>query len=373
MHALDTKAFDPALNWARAHERHFSALFMAGGFAFDSWAFGRIDHPATQAVFIVYLLVAGIAIALQHGLESRPEELRPSARVRAAVMFATQFALGALLSGFCVFYIRSASLAASWPFLLFMAAIFIGNEYFRHYHSRLVFVALLLFFSLYSYAIMLVPMVIGRIGRIPFLISGGVAVLVFFFYMRAIARLGHDRYRGARMQIRLGTGVIFGFINLFYFLKVFPPLPLVLTDAGVYHAVQRDRQTGQVTVATEDEPPRWQALFGTNPVLHIQPRDRLYLYSAVFAPRGLRTPIVHAWQWQDPQGNWITQQQVRIAIAGGRDDGYRFSTYKSAPKPGQWRVNILSDDGRAIGRVRFAVETQAVPPALQYRVLKSGG
>ena len=34
------------------------------------------------------------------------------------------FALGALLSGFCVFYIRSANLAASWPFLLFMAAVF---------------------------------------------------------------------------------------------------------------------------------------------------------------------------------------------------------------------------------------------------------
>jgi hypothetical protein len=373
MHALDTTAIDPALNWARAHERHFSALFMAGGFAFDSWAFGRIDHPATQAVFIVYLLVAGIAIALQHGLESRAEEKRPSPRVRAAIMFVTQFALGALLSGFCVFYVRSASLTASWPFLLFMAAIFIGSEVFRHYHSRLVFVALLLFFSLYSYAIMLVPMLIGRIGRIPFLISGVLAIFVFFCFMQAIARLGHDRYRGARMQIRIGMLTIAVFINLFYFLKVFPPLPLVLTDAGIYHSVQRDRQSGQVTVGTEDEPPRWQALFGTNPVLHIQPRDRLYLYSAVFAPSGLRTPIIHEWQWQDGQGNWITQQQVRIAIAGGRDDGYRFSTYKTAPKPGQWRVNILSDDGRGIGRVRFAVETQAVPPALQYRVLKSAG
>jgi hypothetical protein len=219
---------------------------------------------------------------------------------------------------------------------------------------------------------MLVPMLIGRIGRIPFLISGVLAIFVFFCFMQAIARLGHDRYRGARMQIRIGMLTIAVFINLFYFFKVFPPLPLVLTDAGIYHSVQLDRQTGRVTVSQEDEPARWQALFGTNPVLHIQPRDRLYLYSAVFAPSGLHTPIIHEWQWQDGQGNWITQQQVRIAIAGGRDDGYRFSTYKTAPRPGQWRVNILSDDGRAIGRVRFAVETQAVPPALQTRVLKSG-
>jgi hypothetical protein len=382
MHALDTHTFDPALNWAKAHERHLSALFMAGGFAFDSWAFGRIDHPATQAVFIVYLLVAGMAIAAQHGLESRPEEKRPSPRVRAGIMFVTQFALGALLSGFCVFYVRSASILSSWPFLLFMAAIFIGNEYFRHYYSRLVFTALLLFFSLYSYAIMLVPMLIGRIGEIPFLISGAIAVLVFFVYMRAIARLGHDRYRGARMQIRLGMAVIAVFINLFYFLKVFPPLPLVLTDVGVYHQVTRDLKTNIVTVAEESEPPRWQALFGTNPVLHIQPRDRLYLYSAifvpqglrsVFAPQGLRTAIIHDWQRLDGQGAWRSVQRVPVTIAGGRADGYRFYTFKSAPEPGQWRVNIETADGRAIGRLRFGVESQAVPPALDVRTLKSGG
>jgi hypothetical protein len=365
-------SIDHTLAWARAHERHLSALFMAGGFAFDSWAFGRIDHPATQAVFIVYLLVAGIAIAAQHGLESRPQERQPGPKIRAAMQFAIQFALGALLSGFCVFYIRSASLIASWPFLLFMAAIFIGNEVFRAYHSRLVFVALLLFFSLYSYAIMLVPIIIGRIGQIPFLISGAVAVLVFFVYMRAIARLGHDRYRGARMQIRIGMVVIAVLFNLFYFLRVFPPLPLVLTDVGVYHMVARDHATGDFTVSEEAEPPRWQALFGTNPVLHIQAGAPVYVYSAVFAPRGIRTPIIHEWQWQDGQGNWVGRGRKAITINGGRDDGFRFSTNKTAPQPGQWRVNILSDDGRAIGRVRFAVETQAVPPALTSRSLKSG-
>ncbi|MBV9548517.1 MAG: DUF2914 domain-containing protein [Alphaproteobacteria bacterium] len=371
MHALDFKILDPALNWARSHERHLSALFMAGGFAFDSWAFGRIDQPATQAVFIIYLLVAGITIAAQHGLESRPEGRRPSAKIRAAIMFVTQFALGALLSGFCVFYIRSASLFSSWPFLLFMAGVFIGNEVFRHYYSRLVFTALLLFFSLYSYAIMLVPMLLGRIGAVPFLLSGAGAAVVFFFYMRAIARLGHERYRGARMQIRLGMGAISVFLNLFYFLKVLPPLPLVLTDAGIYHSVQR--RGADIEVSEEREPPRWQALFGTNPVLHIQSQNRLYLYSAVFAPQGLKTAIVHDWQRQDGEGAWRSVQRVPVTIAGGRADGYRFYTFKSSPQPGQWRVNIETADGRAIGRVRFAVESQAVPPALALRTLKTGG
>ena len=363
------QALDHTIHWAKTHERHLSALFMAGGFGFDSWAFGRIDHPATHAVFIVYLLAAGICIAALHGIESRSEDKRPSPRVHAAFVFASQFALGALLSGFCVFYIRSASITSSWPFLLFMAAVFIGNEYFRHYHSRLVFVALLLFFSVYSYAIMLVPMVVSRIGSIPFLISGGVALGIFFCYMQALAQLGHERYAGARRQIAIGMAVLTAVINAFYFLKVFPPLPLVLTGADVYHSEQRTADGYRVTV--EKEPARWRALFGTFPVEHIQPDARLYLYSAVFAPSRLAANIEHRWEWRNPRtGGWTLQQVIPIAIAGGREDGFRAFSFKSAPQPGQWRVNIATADGHAIGRVRFSVEWQAVPPAVATKVLK---
>ena len=363
------RAIDNTLIWAKTHERQISALSLAGGFAFDSFTFGRIDHFVTQAVFIVYLLVAGIAIAVLHGLESRPEERRPTTKVRTVLLAVIQFALGCLLSGFCVFYIRSASITSSWPFLLAMAAIFIGNEYMRRYHSRLLFSALLFFFSLYSYAILLVPVVAARIGTVPFLISGGIAVVLFFFYLQALAVLGHDRYRVARMQIMAGMLAITALINAFYFVKIFPPLPLVLSDAGIYHSIKRDGRDFQVTV--EDEPPRWRALFGTFPVEHIQPNDKLYLYSAVFAPYRLTTDIVHRWEWRDPRNNnWLEQQTVHFRIRGGREDGFRTYSFKTAPKPGQWRVNIATADGRAIGRVRFSVETQAVPPAVMVKTLK---
>ena len=44
MRTFDTKAFEPAIGWARRHERQITALSLAGGFAFDSATFGRIDH-----------------------------------------------------------------------------------------------------------------------------------------------------------------------------------------------------------------------------------------------------------------------------------------------------------------------------------------
>jgi hypothetical protein len=357
------------MGWLRRHENRISAVSLAGGFAFDSWAFGRIDRPETQAVFITYLLVAAVTIVVLHVQESRPEGKRPSERVRAGLMLVTQFALGCLLSGFCVFYIRSASLTSSWPFLVAMVGIFIANEYMRRYHSRLVFVALLFFLSLYSYAILLVPLLVQRIGRVPFLLSGALAVVLFFFFMRLLAWLGHERYAATRMQVLAGMVVITVLLNAAYFLKVLPPLPLVLTDAGVYHSVER--VDDGYLVGSEQEPPEWEALFGTYPIMHIQPWGKIYIYNSVFAPRGLQTIIVHNWQRRDPDtGAWVSKQQVQVNMVGGRAGGYRWYTYKTAPQPGQWRVNIETQDGRRIGRVRFAVEDQAVPPAVTKKLLK---
>lgn len=361
--------FEQTVSWARAHERRLSALSLAGGFAFDSYTFGRIDRPLTQLVFIIYLLAAGISIAVLHVLESRPDERKPTDRTRTILIAVAQFALGCLLSGFCVFYIRSASITASWPFLLFMAAIFIGNEYMRRYHARLVFSALLFFFALYSYAILLVPVVILRIGTVPFLMSGALAVIAFFFFVRLLAILGHDRYRQARKRIAIGTIAITAVINIFYFAKIFPPLPLVLSDAGVYHDLKRVGRDYQASA--EEEPPRWRALFGTFPVAHIEPDGKLYLYSAVFAPFRLTAQIVHEWEWRDPKsGDWLVQQIIPFTIHGGRAEGYRVYSLKHAPVPGQWRVNIATADGRTIGRVRFSVETQALAPALSEKTLK---
>jgi hypothetical protein len=321
----------------------------------------------TQAVFIAYLLTAGASIAILHRLESRSQ--KPEPRIHTVLVTATQFALGALLSGFCVFYIRSASLGASWPFLLFMAAIFIGNEYFREYTSRLVFAALIFFFSLYSYAILLVPVALARIGPISFLISGALAMVVFFAYVRLLAFLGHNRYREARRQIAAGMLVITALLNLFYFTRVFPPLPLVLSDAGVYHNVKK--LGNEYQVVSEPEPPRWRALFGTFPVLHMGANEKLYLYSAVFTPYGLTTNIQHRWEWRDPKSkDWVLQQTVRFPIRSGRQDGYRAYSFRSQPQAGEWRVNILTFDGRAIGRVRFSVQPAAQPPVLTTNLLK---
>lgn len=352
---------------AQQYERHLSAVAMVGGYIFDSYAFGRVDHAATHVVFVGYLLVAGIAIAVSHRLESRGEDRQPSERTRTIVTFITQFALGALLSGFCVFYLRSASLWASWPYLLLLAGVFVGNEFFKKYTTRFTLSLLLYFFALFSYAILMVPVFLAEIGPVPFLAAGFVALGVFWFYTDVLFWLGRDRFREVRLQIYAGTLAIFAAVNVFYFAKILPPLPLALSDAGVYHYAKK---AGAVYNVIEEPQPWTTEFFHVPPVIHIEPADKLYLYTAIFAPVRLTTTIVHRWEWFDPATRkWVFQSKLSFPIKGGRENGYRAYSIKSKPKPGQWRVEVMTADGRPLGRMRFVVEHGPPLQALVPKVL----
>lgn len=368
----------------RRYERHISAAAMVIGYAVDNVTFGRVDHPGAHLVFSAYLAVAAISIALAHWLQGRKDraaakaaslhsstpEPQPERKSRLSVWLpaATQFALGGLWSGFLVFYSRSAALAASWPFLLLLLAFLVGNEVFRRYHARLVFASLLLFFALYSYAVFVVPVLTHAIGQITFLASGACAIVGFYFFLRLLWILDRDRYRQSRWEIIGGVVAITAAMNAFYFTRVLPPLPLALSDVGIYHAIRHTGTTYQV----REEPQPWMVHFGlARPVVHLAPGEKLGLYSAVFAPIRMTTRITHLWQWRDPRSkHWQTLSKVSFAISGGREHGYRGYSLKSGLRAGDWRVNIDSADGRLIGRLDFnvvltAAAVQTVPKTLK--------
>jgi len=155
-------------------------------------------------------------------------------------------------------------------------------------------------------------------------------------------------------------------MNLCYFAKILPPLLLALADAGVYHSVKK---AGNVYQAMEEAQP-WVSYLGAQPIEHLAPGDKLYLYSSVFAPARVSTQIVHRWEWYDPAAKtWQPQSRVSFSINGGRDGGYRVYSVKSRPKAGDWRVNIATGDGRQLGRIRFAVAVETLSGALVPRTL----
>lgn len=334
------------------YESHLSALAMLAGFAIDNVFFKRIDIPYTQALFTGYIVVAAASIVFMQGFEARAVPGHVPPRWRVIIPMLAQFSLGGLWSGFLIFYGRSATLAVSWPFVALLVAILIGNEVFRRHLSRLIFSAILLFFAMFSYAIFMVPIYAHAIGTLIFLLSGAMAVGMFWLFLRALAALNKVSYAKTRWQILGGASFVFAALNAFYFLNILPPLPLALSSAGVYHNVKR-HGADYVAVA---EPQSWLVGLGWPSIIHDVPGQPLSVYSAIFAPIRLSTAITHRWEYRDPKTHrWTTKSLVTFPIMGGRDGGYRGYSVKGNPQAGDWRVDIETIDGRLVGRIRFTV------------------
>lgn len=359
----------------KAYERHLSAAGMVGGFTFDYFMWGRVDHAVTQTLLIVYLGLSGLSIAWLHWLEAHGEwQSKAVVFLRSYLPAAIQFCLGTLWSAFIVFYTRSGVLAGSWPFLLVLIAIFIGNEVFRQYHARLIFTTTLFFFALFSYCTFMLPVFTKTIGTGMFLISGLVAVTVFAGFMWLLNKLSVAQLGEVKWQIAGGGVAVYALITGLYFLNVLPPLPLSLQHSGVYHSICRvppktvircagtvpDRslkRSASIWYRAEEEPVSWTRWFGIPRTVHIERGKPVIVFGAIFAPVDLNTVTSYVWQrYDDENGRWKTVQRIPNRLKGGRDKGYRGYSFKTSPAPGLWQVDFVTNDGRLIGRTRFKVE-----------------
>ncbi|MCX6786788.1 MAG: DUF2914 domain-containing protein [Candidatus Kaiserbacteria bacterium] len=347
-------------SWIQKYERHLSALAMIAGFVCDNLLFERVDLWQTQLWLASFSLACFITIPWLHFIEARVARGRPRPRWRFLLPLITQFALGGFWSAFVIFYGRSAVFSASWPFLLLLFLVFLANEYFHKYHSRLVFTSVLFFFALYSCTIFEVPIYTGTIGTWTFIESSLVAVCLFALFTILLRILGREKFLADVQRIRVGALCVLVVINVFYFTNILPPLPLSAEAAGIYHSVTR--VSGTYAATGEEE--SWQVHYlGFAPVLHIISGESLYAYSSVFAPTTLTTAIVHRWQLFDSsKKQWVTKSVINYHIVGGRDGGYRGYSAVPISEEGEWRVDVETIDGRLIARLPFTVEIVTTPP-----------
>jgi hypothetical protein len=76
--------------------------------------------------------------------------------------------------------------------------------------------------------------------------------------------------------------------------------------------------------------------------------------TAIYAPAGLRQPVEHVWRLNGEIVNVVRLTPVQ----GGRRDGFRTFSRKTAfpaDSVGRWRVDVATEAGQLIGRVRFRV------------------
>lgn len=343
--------FSRAIAWASRHERSLGAALFTFGFLTDLFTFGLLPVGVVNLFFLTYLAIAAICTFGTHVI-SVYRERDAWWRKALSVLFplGAQYALGGLLSGFVVFYTKSSVLAVSWPFLVLLLLVYGGNEYFRKHKEHLVFQTVLFFFALYAYSIFALPLLLGQLGPWIFLGSTLLAAFVFGFFLFLLKLANTVRYKESRPPIvAWSIGVLLA-INAAYFTGLIPPIPLVMSHAGVYQSLARQ---GDAYVARAEEPKPWWNPFPET-VRHVAGTP-LYVFSAIKAPVAFSTSVTHEWEYYVPGKGWERRNRISFPITGGRAEGYRGYSLVENPAPGKWRV-VISTGGQTIGRLTFNVE-----------------
>lgn len=338
------------------YERYITPVAFLAGFIWDNLTLRRIDLWFENITFIWNIFLVATSIVLINAYEAGHLKWRVFEKIARFVPILMQFSFGGLFSAFFVFYSRSGSVLSSWPFLLFLLLLFLGNDFFRKRYLKLTFQLSVFFIVLFSYSVFAVPILVGKIGDGIFFASGMASLLIFGVILYILFRIIPEKMRQNRNALTLGIGSIFAIFQIFYFTNIIPPIPLSLKESGIYHSLERVNSAKYI-YEVSFEPAPWYLFFkAQSSVFHLTPGQPVYSYSAVFAPTKLDTKIYHRWSYFDEKLNDLVESsRVGFLIIGGRDGGYRGYTVKYNAKPGKWRVEVITERGQVLGHRTFKI------------------
>jgi MFS family permease len=337
-------------------------LFFFAGVTYDTIMLTRIDRLRDNLVLLLYLSLLGFLIVLtgrlgtgavsQEELEQTKSPLeRLLLQIRPYAPMGIQFFLGSLFSAYAVFYWKSASLTGTAVFLCLLVGLLVGNEFLRDRLSNLQLLLALYALVSCSFFTFFLPVMTGSMNKVVFLLGVALSGLVTW---RVVDWLYRGRPDLSRREAALAAGPAFGVLCLvvvLYFMNWIPPVPLSMKFGGVFHEVRKVGETYELVYQK-----RWFQFFkySDDPFPAEEP---IYCFTAVFAPVMLETTIFHHWYHRPDKNKSFSQvDRIPIRIQGGREGGYRAYSFKQGLSPGDWRVDVAAEDGRVLGRVRFAVE-----------------
>lgn len=343
------------------YERHISTGALLAGFIFDNLTLRRIDLFFEQVTLFVYLGLVIFSITILTFLEEREIE-QSWFRTHFLSHLVLQFAFGGLFSAFFIFYFRSAAVAVSWPFLLFLTLLLIGNELFKRHYQGFTFRMAIFYVTIFSFLIFFLPVVFKTIGVFIFLASGFASLVAIYLFYKFLSWIARDLAERSMWPLIITVLFIWGLLNIFYFTNIIPPAPLSLKESRVAHGIIE--QGGSFVLSAEPRP--WYAGIIGKDVIRLLPGESASMFTAIFAPAKLSTDIIHVWQYYNEASNkWETVSTVRFNILGGRGNGYRLYSTKSNLLEGRYRVNVETLRGALVGRVTFRVLHVSEKPSLE--------
>lgn len=340
------------------------AVFFLSGVTYDILTLTRIDRLQDNLLLLIYLLLLGVLIVLtgRLGIEPAPDReqlaaLSPLARwvlrARPYYPMVVQFLLGGLFSAYAILYSRSATLTSTAIFFALLVVLLVGNEFLHDRLSSLRLLVSLYALVCFAFFTFFIPVMTGLMNAPIFLVGAGLSAVVMFRVVHLIYRNNPDRSKREAVGVTLPACGLIGLLVGFYFLNWIPPVPLSMKFGGIYHEVKKIGDRFELSFEKQwyQAWKRSDSIFPAN--------EPVYCFTAVFAPVALDTTIYHHWYFRPKSDKPFTHaDRIPIKIAGGREGGYRAYTFKQRLDPGDWRVDVETEDGRMIGRVSVRVEEQ---------------
>ncbi len=355
-------SFEGITTWYERYEKRIGLLGVLGGFVVDSLTLRGSDQVLENIVLGCYLLVFASGIIITNRIEEKLPVEAKRGRIHFWINFFMSFVIGGLFSAFFVFYFRSSSFEVSFPFLLTLLIVMVGNELFKKQTNHMVFQTTIFFFALFSWSIFFVPTVLKHISVWTFVGSTLLTLILFRGFLWSLKRFVKERYQTHRKKILLSSLCLFVVIEGLYIARLIPPLPLVAKDVGVYQSISR-LSDGSYKVTSQKETLR--DMLSINPHIRVVSSGPLYVFSAVYSPADLDTVVSHVWaRYDEKKKDWVQISKVNVPLVGGRTKGYRLYTMYPYVTEGLWRVDIQTKNGQIMKRVKFNVENVDVLPGL---------
>jgi hypothetical protein len=342
--------------------RHWLTIAFACGFVTDFLLLNRVDDKFDNLVLFFYVVLATVSLVLFYVAVA---ERAPDWLVRILARFTPitmQYAFGGLLSGMLIFYGRSGDLLANAPFLLLIIGVIGSNELVKKRSERLLFNVSVYFIGVFSYCVLIVPVLLGVMGDVVFIGSGLLAVAVTMFLVKLLQWIIPNFMTLQKRLLVFSIGCLYMLFNGMYFFNFIPPIPLSLTELGIYQSVERTLD-GNYRVVLEVK--KWYEKIPGVP-LTFNPLDSggAACFARIYAPTDLKTSVVHRWEYKDAEGTWREHFVYRYNISGENKGGYRGFTMVQNLTSGKWRCSVENERGQVLGRRTFFVDTGETPSSL---------
>jgi hypothetical protein len=348
------------------HKEHLSLVAFVFGFGFDILMAQRIDDVKMLIQQGCYLLLIAIYLRFEVLNELKPFEPKKIFsffwKYREPIV---HFFFGTLLNFNSIFYFKSASLSSSFLFFIFLCALIAANELpmLRRYGLSLRFTLWSLCLS--SYLAILLPILFGSIGALPFILACALSCAILLVFVSRILKNLPLEHPIRRRVVVPGLLVILVFVSLYVF-QLIPPVPLSVTSAGVYHSIKKE--DGHYALSSLD--PGWKFWKKGDSVFLARPGDKIYFFAQIFSPTRFSDQIYIHWLYHDSRSGWQSSDKIALAISGGREQGYRGYAFKSNFFPGSWRIQVESSDGREISRLPIEVVNDTSTAERVFKVIE---